>query len=263
VLRLTKEKSGIWIKKIKTLKTGTSFSSLISLIIIQLFIISSCRNTNNVISSGIIQKRKYNKGYFVNVFPKRQKVSKIQIPNNQTTIASSNQTVTKSGNNTDNLIASTDDIKQTVNKPTKPVIPDEKNIRGKQNNTLAGRIINKVERRLNISLPFGRDDGKRVINKDALIGFFCGITTPVLLIVLAVLSISGAGSVVLDIVGIAIVVCAVCALTYSRSGLNQIKHFPDIFKGKGYALVGFILGMIEVAIMLTTLLIIIIAALAS
>jgi hypothetical protein len=244
-------------------KPTLSFFSLISLIILLSFIGISCRDNNNVVSSGIIQKRKYNKGYFVNVFHNRQKVSTIQAPKSETAVASTNQSVTKTEKNDDNLIASTDDVKQTDYKPTKPVIPDEKNIRGKLNNTFAGRIISKVERRLNTSLPFGRDDGKRVINKDALLGFFCGITTPVLLIVLMALLIGQASSIVLDIVGIAIVVCAVCALTYSRSGLNQIKHFPDIFKGRGYALVGFILGMIEVAIMLTTLLLIIIAALAS
>ncbi len=260
-------------------KSKTSFFSLINLVIILSFIITSCRNTNNVVSSGFVQKRKYNKGYFVNISPKKQKVATVQTHKSETEIINENSLsplTLKGGEFSDvrpsglgqkhqkidtveiPLLASTDDIKPTDNIPAKPVLPEEKKIEQKQNNSVVGKIISKIERRLINPLPFGRVDGKRVMNRDALIGFFCGITTPFLLIVLMFLLAGGASSIVLDVVGIAIVVCAICAFTYSRSGLKQIKHFPEIFKGKGFAVAGVILGMIEVGIMLTILLLIIV-----
>jgi len=257
-------------------KLKVSFFSFISLVIILSFIISSCRNTNNVVSSGFLQKRKYNKGFFVNIFPRREKVSTVLHPNIETEVMTENSlsplslkggefsNVHPSGSgqkhqkiDTTNiyLLASVDNVKQTDNIPCKPSIPEKKNILQKPNNRVVGKIISKLERRLIIPLPLGKDDGKRVMNKDALIGFFCGIATPFLLIVLMALLIGAASSIILDIVGIAMVICAICAFTYSRSGLNQIKHFPEIFKGKGLARAGLILGMIEIAIMLTILLI--------
>jgi len=45
-------------------------------------IISSCRNTSNVVSSGLIQKRKYNKGYFVKVLSVKSTNSKLEAKDN-------------------------------------------------------------------------------------------------------------------------------------------------------------------------------------
>jgi hypothetical protein len=225
-------------------KAKTSFFSLTSFIILLSFIISSCRNTNNVVSAGIIQKRKYNKGYFVNIFPKRQKVTAVQTPQSETVITSSNQTVTGTDKNDDDLLAATDDVKQTVNNPSKPILPDEKIIQQKQSNRIIGKIIGKIERKLITPFPKDVTDDNPKVNGFALAGFICGVSAPLLLGLLTLVNVV----VTFPIFAISAVIAIPCAIIFSAIGLHQIKLYPYNYKGKIFAIIGIVIGLAGIII---------------
>jgi hypothetical protein len=222
-------------------KPETTFFSLISLFIILSLIISSCNTTNNVVSSGFIQKRKYNKGYFVSVFPKRQKVSSFQTSKSEIIIASSKQPVTKTEKIDENLIASTDDLKQTENIPAKPVPPDENIIHQKQNNSIVGKIIGKMERKLISSFPKDTIDDKPKVNGFALAGFLSSIYMPVFSVIII-------NQVSTTPIVLIILFLVICSIILNIIGLIKIKKNPAKWKGKGLATIGLILGILYIVI---------------
>ena len=64
--------------------------AFIGLIILMAFLLSSCRITNHVVSSGFIQKRKYCNGYYVNLGSNHNRALKLQSKINGEVDSSSN-----------------------------------------------------------------------------------------------------------------------------------------------------------------------------
>jgi hypothetical protein len=230
------------------MKHKTTFFSLISLLIILTFFITSCTTTNNVVSSGIIQNRKYNKGYFVNIFPKRQKVTATQIPKDETIIAATRQSLSKTEKVEDNLIASADDVKQTDNITTKPVIPEEKIVQQKQSNSIVGKIISKIEKKLINPFPKDVPDDKPKVNGMALAGFICGVIA-LIIILMALASFSVEGGYTLLI--LFEITCTMLSVILSDFALEQMKKAQTRWKGKLFAIIGLILGLLIVIGFLT------------
>lgn len=97
-----------------------NFTLLSIIIAVIAMIMSSCVTSDKVSTSNFIQKRKYNKGYFVDVFSKKQKTNEINTDsevraNVAGTIAPTENesapknTITEENKYSDNLIASTND----------------------------------------------------------------------------------------------------------------------------------------------------------
>jgi hypothetical protein len=258
------------------MKTKTSFFSLISSIIILSFIFSSCTTTNNVVSSGPIQKRKYNKGFFVNIFPKREKVSTVLHPNSETAVMTENSlsslslkggefsdaNPSRSGQkhqkiDTTNiyLLASVDNVKQIDNNATKPVPPEDKNIKQKLNTGLVGKIISKIERKVNTPFPLKRDDEKPRLNGMALAGFICSLLGPTIGIGLSFIgAISSPTAIITAIIlGIIALMCIIFGIIYSSLALRRMRRNPGKWKGRGFAIAGLIIGFLTVLVIFAAL----------
>jgi hypothetical protein len=246
------------------MKIKKTFLTLIGATFFLTFILSSCCSTNNVVSSNLIQKRKYNHGYFVNIFSKKSEVSKLQANNNEKAIDPANSQITGEAvteknqreiqpDNSLDITVNTDSIavskqKQTNDQFNKPVSSDEKNIQKSQNRIKLEKIINAIKRKSFNSFPIDKPDEGPKVNPNALAGFICGLTAMFLFIIAALISSS---SVELAIVlGLFMIACAICAIIFSSIGKRKIKKHPEMFKGKGFAIAGLILGIVGTSVLL-------------
>jgi VIT1/CCC1 family predicted Fe2+/Mn2+ transporter len=253
------------------MKIKKTFLTLVGATILLTFILSSCCSTNNVVSSNLIQKRKYNHGYFVNIFSKKPEVSKIQVNDNKKTIDPVNSQITGEAitetknksqreiqpNNFSDIVANTDSAavskqKQTKDQFNKPVSSDEKNIRKSQSRIKLEKIINTIKRKSFNSFLIDKPDEAPKVNPNALAGFICGLTAMFLLMLALLISSSNGGLAIVLV--LFMIACAICAITFSIIGKRRIKKHPEMFKGKGFAIAGLVLGLIETGLLVLTLL---------
>lgn len=251
------------------MKIKKVFLTFIGVAILLTFILSSCCSTNNVVSSNLIQKRKYNHGYFVNIFSKKPEVSKIQVNDNKKTIDPVNSQITGEAvteksqreiqpDNSSDLAVNTDSAavskkKQTSDQFNKPVSSDEKNIRKSQSRIKLEKIINTIKKKNFNSYPIDKPDDERKVNGMALAGFICSLLGPFLFFLSIIISVLSS-SAMMPIGLIAIPFLGSFAIVFSAIGRKQIKKYPTKWKGKWKAVIGFVFGIIETSIFLLMLL---------
>jgi hypothetical protein len=229
-------------KKMKQIK------SIIGLLIVVL-IVTSCSTSDKVVSENFIQKRKYNKGFYVNTNEKKNRIkdsdnNKLSSePNylsetNKEIIDTQNQPENNVSNevNHDLLIASTDDnFLPPEEKISFNSTNDDNSIRTK----LEGKIEkskDKLQKKLNkhvnkLSKSNLTNDGEPKTEGLGLAGFITGLVG-------------------LFIFGI---LFGLIAIIFGAISLGKINKNPDKFKGKGFAITSLILGIIDVAAFLILL----------
>lgn len=192
----------------------------------------SCSTTDKVVSDSFISKRKYNKGFFLN--KKSNKIKHID-SNNDVLVFSDKKLDIKSDGliNDDDLVAS---VGQNQFIPINNNIDEELtfNIES-ENRQLVTKLssnkltkiqnrINKKQLKVNKSKKQISDDSDPKLHWAALTGFICSIVG---LIVFPIL---------LGLLGI----------IFSSIGLSKINK--DNFKGKGFAIAGLVVGIIDVVL---------------
>ncbi len=225
-----------------------AFLTLIGVTVSLTFLISSCRTTNNVVFSNLIQKRKYNSGYFVNIFSKSPKTTETKIKDKKTAIKTENEQEIQTNNSTD-LIASTDNS----------IISNQKSLEC-QSNGLISSNNNEIQQIFAVQkremacfsknnifnhLSADTSNGRPKVNWKAKIGLYYGlIGLPIFLIIKSPKLLwysSFAHNLIFIIIPIFMII--ICALA-----LHQINKRPDKWKGKGYAIVGLCFGILLLAI---------------
>jgi len=199
--------------------------NILSIFLIFSILFSSCVTSDKVISDNFVQKRKYNKGYFVNSTSKINKVEKTSKSEIYTAEASKLNQPKKSlelnqnSYNNNNIFeqplsASTNLNQDATTKPAKSTyeiisINNETESQSSINNyTIKNNEINKKDAR------------------KTHWGAIAGLTT---------------GIVGLFIFGI---ILGICAIIFSSIALAAIKNHPDVYKGRGMARAGLIIGIV-------------------
>lgn len=208
------------------------------LLVVMLF--ASCSTSDKVVTGNYIQKRKYNKGFYVSTNGKKDKTKEAynkqlaDKPENLTKLQNKYKDIQNNDNNfvelNDNsLIASTDDNS----------IPAEDNFTISSNNygnSIRTKIEQKVEKSKNklrkkinknvekIKTSNSVNGGEPKTEGFGLAGFITGLVG-------------------LFIFGI---LFGLIAIIFGAISLGKINKNPDRFKGKGFAITSLILGIIDV-----------------
>jgi len=241
--------------KIKTISIA-----LVGLIIILNLIISSCNTTNSVVSSSMIQKRKYNNGYFVSIFSKSPKTTYPKIKDKKTVIKTENEQEAQT-NNSANLIASIDNI----------FVSNQVSLEGQSNKLISynNNIIQKsitVPKRKITSFPKGNifshqpsdtSDGKPKVNWKSLTGFFCGMFGIPFYYILSKSNGDGFWDLSLKSYIVLFIIIPVFLIILCAQALRQIKKEPTKWNGRGYAKVGLYFGIFLLSLLLLGIFIII------
>jgi hypothetical protein len=240
------------------------FIAFIGLIILISLILSSCRTTNNVVSSNLVQKRKYNKGFYIKQFslltkainlqPKviGEKINSASLQEDKKDIPVLLNIFNKEiqARNSSETHESANNIAYTVqeqkgNKPDRTMLSD-------CNNFEENDIISKDEI-INNSIPInylnsfsiGKPNDKTKVNGMALVGFICSLLSVPLLF--WGLTLGGTFYLPMGII------CLVGAAILSIIGYKSIKKGQS--KGKWFAIAGLALEILVAAFILFYLLI--------
>ena len=206
-------------------------------IILFSFIISSCNTSNKVVSSGFIQKRKYNKGYNIEwlankgkphpSIAKNEKLSakeKVLIPY-QTIIPKKDSSIISETVNPqkedDRLIASVDNGAEISYQPKDNFI---------QSDTL-------IKHSLDTNNPDSSDSKEHIINPFSVIGLLFAVIG--LICLFSSLTIIGSSALTILLLSIP---CEILALIFCCIGLYQIQKEPKNYVGKWISILGIILA---------------------
>lgn len=196
---------------------------------------SSCSTSNNVTSNGLIQKRKYNKGYYVKSNKQiKAKKEKLVVVNsvNETDF----ENVPAIQNNARTEVVRVEKSKK--NKPSKKnkiAPPDDriaitlKDILGESKNVTSKKLLkinNKIIRKFYQQDPPVQNytPANRKLEALGLVSFFSALIG---------LFIGG-------------LLFGTAAVVLSIISLNKFSKNPGMYKGKGWAIVGLILGIIAI-----------------
>jgi hypothetical protein len=225
-------KSLIYQNRKKKMLKKLHFSAIAVILI--LVMVSSCKTSNDVASNKLIQKRKYTKGFYVNSH-KRDKSKPAK-----TTVSYSKNEIEKELINdklTSDLIVFNEEIQKSdtqKNSKKKQKYSDEEKIQITLKGLIneSNEITNKKFAKINkkIARIFTQQDppvrnmtpAVRKLEVLGLIGFFSGLIG---IFVAGLLF--GSAAIILGIIS-----------------LNKFSRKPGMYKGKGWAIVGLILGII-------------------
>lgn len=240
------------------MKISYTYYLFFPLLFCLLIISESCNISDQVASSKFIQKRKYNKGYYINnLFNKKQTYIKKEdsltkesysineeTEENPLTFLSSNGDSHQQTANINVLYTMTNDY----------ILSDLKHIINFPNSTTNSTkyLFNRNEKIINI--PFSKNDTiidnkkiyKKPVNRMALTGFLSSLLGFVSLYCSFFLF-------NLELY----VLCAILAIIFSSIGLKRIKQHPDLWRGNGIATAGFVIGIIELTLLLVALVLLI------
>ena len=234
--------------------------TLIGVIVLLTFLISSCRTTNNVATSNLIQKRKYNSGYFVNVFSKSPSTTKSKIKDKNTAIKTEKEQEIQTNNSID-LIASTDNIFVSNQKPLACQL--NKLISSNNNKIQQSVAVQKREMtcfpKSNVfnHLPADTSDGKPKVNWKSLTGFFCGMFGIPVYLIISESTGGGFWDLGLKSIVILFIIIPVFLIILCAQALRQIKKEPTKWNGRGFAKVGLYFGIFLLSLFLLGFLILI------
>lgn len=195
----------------------------------------SCKSSNDVASNNLIQKRKYMKGYYVNSQkPIKNKQKEIIITeisnkgnneldfvddyNNDTELESQIDLTEIFDNSKKENLKNDDRIQITL----KGIINESKIQSNKKLDKLTKKLVKKLSKR---TLLYPDDDP--IIKKTEPLGLVGGIIGIVSLLVLPLFF-------------------GAAAIVFSAISLSKFSKNPELYKGKGWAIAGLILGVISV-----------------
>jgi hypothetical protein len=138
------------------MKTNTSLINNIGLIITISIILSSCKTTNNVVTSNFIQKRKYNHGYYVNIFSKKYSVVNLRENTNVIPEIKSDEQQQAQSDNHAVPLTTKENISssyQQNDKLNKSISTKEKNLRTDKNDSKVQQLISAFNRKNIDSFP--------------------------------------------------------------------------------------------------------------
>jgi hypothetical protein len=198
-----------------------------------------------VVSSGLIQKRKYNKGYFVKVLSVKSTNSKLEAKDNDEMAVNSSpntlsnkakleiktETKLEERNNNSLVLLAMNNVAKQQDKPRTIAyftIQKESCI-----NDNIGKIYSKTAKKSINPFPEDKRSDDNKLNGKALAGFICSMIT---IIPMFIALSSQPSLLVLWIIGL------VSSIILSLLGYKEIKH--DNSKGMGFAIAGLIIEMI-------------------
>ncbi len=197
-----------------------TLNKLLFYYLLLIIIATSCKTTQNVSDSSFIQKRKYNKGFYINKLNGSQKKN-IKTVYLAEEIAKKNvaeQTHKIKGSITEN--SEKDAYSEELEASNEKLVSKQKikNNNKVTPNYFTGFDFIKARKVLRKSDLKPNDDGLR-FHWAAITGF------------------------VLGILSVVIVYLAIPAIVFSAIALSKIKQNPETYKGKGLALAGLIIGL--------------------
>jgi len=215
------------------MKRKSSYSVLV--ILITLLFVSSCRTTNDVVTKGLFQKRKYTKGFYVNSH-KRSKVKPVKFSNSIATVSTSSSINRLKID--EKVYAGKKAKKIKFSKLKRVKEPDDRiaiTLRGilKESTVETRRKLERINHKL-MRKYAQQDPPVRYIDQETgvkkklevlgLVGFIAGVVS---LIIGPLLF--GLGAFILSVIS-----------------LSKFTKYPGIYKGKGFAIAGLILGVISI-----------------
>jgi hypothetical protein len=120
----------------------------------------------------------------------------------------------------------------------------------------AAKIISSLINKHTVAFPIGKKNDKQKVHWAALVGFICGLLAPIPYILYTIIG----GT--LAYLGIPIILFSFGALFISSEGLHKINTERTKYKGKAFAIIGLVLGLMEITILMVEFLVLTIAFLA-
>ncbi len=205
-------------------------------------VFGSCKSSHDLNSGGIVQKRKYTKGYHINArINKSQKNKELQ--------AASVFAAESTQNNSQHIQAYTNqpasEVKELSTRAVAPVKTAElananASVKEKTEQTReTARMVVDVKKEMTVKAS------KNAVMPSQDVSQAVPRTTPT----------SAVLSFIFGIVGlfVAAIVMGPLAIIFGIVGLSRIDSNPGIYKGKGFAIVGLILGIISLVVILAFL----------
>lgn len=240
------------------MKNKTSVVSLFILLVLSVQILfTSCGNTNQVVSSSFMQKRKYTKGYHFSVKTNSAKLQKEAKGNTAEAFEGEVITLSEKPTCTDDTEKEISRIdvnvykmtsRNIVQKVAKNEIRIEKPVSkaSVSNNYKQGRKERAHEMGTTQAKRTVADDGKRV-NGNAIASFFFGLLaiSPIVLAMFGFFFLyAGFALVVLSLIG------TVLSILLGAIALSEINNDPERLKGAGFAAIGIALGVMMILLTL-------------
>lgn len=235
-----------------------SIMKKLAFILASLLIITSCSVSENVVSNKLLQKRKYTKGFHLNKNNRYKESFELAKEHHDTDLnneESNEKYVENSINSNDNL----EQTKPNISKSNYSGKPDEEALTASttdyipsqsypisKNNFQEYAKKNNLHQKNELFKQKTKKAEKNAMKESkkvhwaALTGF---VTSLVGLLFMPIL---------LGIIGI----------VFSSIGLVQIKKSPELYKGKGFAIAGLVVGIVDVLIMFLLVAVLLAAAVA-
>jgi hypothetical protein len=233
--------------KIPQMKNQNCFPVVFILAIIIIFLFQSCASTDKVTNSGIIQKRKYTKGFYVNIIRNKIKINKNlkierQVLNDNCIVEEKYNVLEcsfedynkETDTNSVYLVTSTKVIPVILQKNKLPLISTLSKPQ-KPSKNIVKRIFTKSKQKATAKSLIDQPNEDPKLNKIAMFGFVCSLLALTGIIVSAVFSIFAAIYSFFFIIP-AIICCSI--------GIFQINRRKGKEKGKAFAVIGLIIGIV-------------------
>jgi len=216
-------------------------------LLIVVYVFASCSTSDKVVTGNFIQKRKYNKGFYVSTKGKKDKTKDAynkQFADNPENLTKSQNKHKDIQNNDNDFVKLNDNSLIAVTDVS--LIPPEDNFTVSSNNydnSIRTKIEQKLEKSKNklrkkinknvekIKTSNSVNNGEPKTEGLGLAGFISGLVG-------------------LFILGI---LFGLIAIIFGAISLGKINKNPDKFKGKGFAITSLILGIIDVVAVLILL----------
>lgn len=210
--------------------------------------LNSCINSNHVLSNSFIQKRKYNKGWFIkkSVEPNTSMISRRDNIQDENVVVNPEVTVATNSSHSHDLtktLSNSQQIEQSYTKKEVVNPKDKKNGKLSYNESifsLSKKLPSTTSYEMNKESSVKNIEPKDVSKKRqepfGLIGFIIGILTLIAIIIIF-------GS-TLEIASLTIIALAagLISLTFGIISLIRIIRNQDTFKGKGVSIASIITG---------------------
>lgn len=205
-------------------------------------VFGSCKSSHDLNSGGIVQKRKYTKGYHINArINKPQKTKELQ--------AASIFAADSTQRNSQHIQAYTNqpasEVKEVSTRAAVPVQTAALAKANTSNKEKAEQIQETARMVVTAKKPTTVKASKNAVMLSQDVSQAVPRTTPTSAIL----------SFIFGIVGlfIAAIIMGPLAIIFGIVGLSRIDNNPSIYKGKGFAIAGLILGIVSLIIILAFL----------